>query len=140
MTIEEAKKLLALHSCRDEDIDNPKWTNGFMGSLRPFSGTLHEENFTEVMACLNVLKDEFAAPAVDRGIVADIVSMIHLTRVWVSPNGMLGQNHLLTKEQTEQLLLWVDIIEESLMYLLDQDEEDAFFTYNEYLEEQSSLK
>ena len=134
MTIQEAKKLLALHSGRDDEIDNPKWKNGFLGSLRPFSGTLQEENFTEVMDCLNILKDELAAPAVDREIIADIVSITHQTRAWTSPEGLLGSNHLLTKEQTEQLLLWADIIEECLMWLLDEDEEEAFSAYHEYLE------
>lgn len=51
MNIEEAKELLSFHSTRNSDIDNPKWENGFLGSLRPFSGELHNENFFEVMEC-----------------------------------------------------------------------------------------
>ena len=27
---------LSFHSGRNEDIKNPKWENGFLGSLRPY--------------------------------------------------------------------------------------------------------
>lgn len=134
MNIEEAKKLLSLHSGRCDEIENPKWKDGFLGSLRPFQGTLKKENFMEVMECLKVLNKEIASPAIDREIVSDIVGITHLARAWAAPDGMLGQNNLLTTEQTGQLLLWVDIIEECFMYLLEEDEEDAFWAYNEYLE------
>lgn len=133
MNVEEAKRLLSLHSGRYEDIHDPKWQNGFLGSLRPFSG-LNESNLTEVMECLEVLKEELAAPSVDRNIISDIIGMTYLARVWASPDGMLGRNNILTAAQTKKLLLWVDIIEECLMYLLDGDEEEAFFWYNEYLD------
>ena len=45
---------------------------------------------------------------------------------------MLGRNNNLTGEQTESLLTWVTIIENCLMYLLDNDEEDAFSDYEDY--------
>lgn len=69
MNIEEAKELLSFHSTRNNDIDNPKWGNGFLGSLRPFSGEMHKENFFEVMECLNVLKDEFSGPMIEQSMV-----------------------------------------------------------------------
>ena len=134
MDIEKAKELLSLHSGRNSDIHNPKWENGFLGSLRPFRGELHEENFIEIMECLKTLKDEISAPAIEQGIVSDIVGIIHLTRAWASPDGMLGSNHLLTEAQTKCLFTWVDIIENCFMYLLEDDEEDAFFDYEEYLD------
>lgn len=132
MNIEEAKELLSYHSGTNEDVDNPKWQNGFLGSLRPFRGELHEENFIEVMECLKVLKDEISAPMIDRKIISDIVGMTYFSRTWASSGGMLGSNHLLTREQTETLLLWSDLIEECLMWLLDDAEEEAFWAYNEY--------
>ena len=54
----------------------------------------------------------------------------------MSPDGMLGSNHLLTEEQTEHLLVWVHIIESCLVYLLDDDEEDAFSEYEDYLNDE----
>ena len=134
MDVKEAKELLSFHSGRNSDIHNPKWKNGFLGSLRPLRG-LNRENFIEVIECLRTLKDEIAFPLIDREIVSDIVGITHLTRIWASPQGMLGRNHLLTEEQTKHLLAWVDIIESCFMYLLDGAEEEAFADYELYLED-----
>lgn len=136
MNINEAKELLSFHSGRNNDIDNPKWENGFLGSLRPFRGKLHKENFDEVIECLRTLKGEFSAPTIEQGIVSDIVSIMHLTRAWASPCGMLGSNHVLKQEQTKHLMAWVDIIETCFMYLLDDTEEEAFRDYEEYLNDE----
>ena len=133
MDINKAKELLSLHSGRNNDIHNPKWKNGFLGSLRPFRGELNEENFIEIMECLKTLKSEISAPTIEQAIVSDIIGIIHLTRAWTSPYGMLSCNQLLTEEQTKCLLTWIDIIECCFMYLLENDEEDAFFDYEEYL-------
>ena len=129
----EAKELLSFHSARNEDIDNLKWEKGFLGSLRPFRGELYEENFFEVMECLRALKDELSEAAIDRDIVSDIVAIIHYPRVWSAPDGMLGSNHLLTEEQTQRLIAWTEIIESCCMYLLEDDAEDAFIDYEDYL-------
>ncbi|MBR6696210.1 MAG: hypothetical protein IKL70_07350 [Oscillospiraceae bacterium] len=134
MSIEEAKELLSYHSGRNENVDNPKWINGFLGSLRPFRGELLESNFIEVMECLKALQDEFEQDKVDKYMVSDIVGITHLARVWASPDGMLGSNKLLTEEQTSKLNMWVDIIQESLMRLLDDSPEEAFCSYKMYLE------
>lgn len=136
MDKEKAKELLSFHSGRNSDIQNPKWKGGFLGSLRPFRGKLPEENFIEIMECLKALKNEFSALSIEKEVIADLVAIIHLTRVWASPSGMLGRNHLLTQEQTELLLVWIDIIETGLMYLLDGDEEDAFRDYEDYLNDE----
>lgn len=129
----EAKELLSFHSSRNSNINDLKWKNGFLGSLRPFCGELHEENFFEIMECLRILKDDFTASTIEQGIVSDIVAIIHLTRVWASPYGMLGSNHLLTEEQAKHLLAWVDIIESCFMFLLEDSPETAFIDYEDYL-------
>ena len=129
----EAKELLSFHSTRNEDIDNMKWEKGFLGSLRPFRRELYEENFFEVMECLRALKDEFSGIAIEKDIISDIVAIIHYPRVWLAPEGMLGSNHLLTEEQNKHLLAWTDIIESCFMFLLEDDVEDAFIDYDDYL-------
>lgn len=134
MDKEQAKELLSFHSMRNENVHNPKWEYGFLGSLRPFRGDLYKENFFEVMECLKTLKDDFVAPTLDREVVSDIVAIIHLTRVWASPYGMLGRNHLLTEEQTKHLMDWVDIIETCFMFLLDDLPDEAFADYEDYLD------
>lgn len=133
MDISEAKELLSFHSCRNSHVDDPKWKNGFLGSLRPFCGELHKENFVEVIECLRALKNNLSEQIIEQAIVSDIVSIIHLTRSWVSPYGMLGSNHLLTDVQTKHLSAWVDIIETCFMYLLDNVDEEAFRDYKDYL-------
>lgn len=129
----KAKEFLSFHSTRNEDIDNLKWEKGFLGSLRPFCGELYEENFFEVTECLRTLRNKFSGAAIERGMISDIVAIIHYTRVWSAPDGMLGSNHLLTEEQTKHLLVWTDIIESCFMFLLEGDVEDAFIGYEDYL-------
>lgn len=132
MNIQEAKELLSFHSGRNKDVDNSKWKNGFLGSLQYFQGTLSEENFMEVMECLKVLKDDFFAEMIDREVALNIMTIICCSRGWATSGGMLVT--VLSQAQTEKLLLWCDIMEECLMYLLDRKDEDAFFVYNEYLD------
>ncbi len=134
MDIEEAKKLLSFHAGR-ADMEHREWRNGFLMSLRPFQGALVEEYFIEVMECLEVLKGEFSAPLIDKEIIASVVGITCLTRMWSSPEGMLGRNGLLTEEQNRLLLAWIDIMEECLFFLLDGVEDEAFFSYHEYLED-----
>ena len=43
------------------------------------------------------------------------------------------KNYLLTEEQTNLLLAWTDIIESCFMFLLEDDAEDAFIDYEDYL-------
>lgn len=136
MEKDQAKELLSFHSSRNSDVQNPKWKNGFLGSLRPFCGELRKENFVEVMECLKALKDELSSEVIEKEIIADIVAITHLARVWADPYGMLGSNHLLTEEQTKHLLAWINIIETCFMYLLDDDEEDAFSYYEDYMNDE----
>lgn len=139
MEVSEAKELLSYHSGRNSDIHNSKWERGFLGSLRPFRGELYEENFIEVMECLKVLQHEFEASRIDKEIVSDIVEITYLTRVWSSKGGMLERNNLLTQQQTEQLQLWVDIIEETFVWLLEGAYDEAFSTYGMYCENPEEL-
>jgi len=77
MTKEEAYVLLSFHSCRNNDIENEKWENGFLGSLRPFQGKLYECNFIEIMECLKVLADDFMKPTINQTLLSDVYSIIH---------------------------------------------------------------
>lgn len=133
MSTDEARELLSYHSCRNENIDDPRWTNGFLGSLRPFGGQLIESNFTQVMECMKALRGEFEQTHVSRDILSDIITIVHLARAWSAPDGMLGSNKLLTEEQTARLNLWTDIIQEALFWLLDDVPEEAFWSYEMYL-------
>ena len=132
MNTELAKELLSFHSCRNEDIDDPRWENGFLGILRPFQGELNEKNFIEIMECLKVLVPEIQKENIDKNIVSDIMNIIHFTRNWVSEEGMLTRNNKLTAEQTKYLLAWIDIIETCFIYLLEDASDIAFTDYTAY--------
>ena len=78
MNTELAKELLSFHSCRNEDIDDPRWENGFLGILRPFQGELNEKNFIEIMECLKVLVPEIQKENIDKNIVSDIMNIFNV--------------------------------------------------------------
>lgn len=123
MTKEEAYILLSFHSCRNDDIENEKWENGFLGSLRPFRGELNAGNFAEIMKCLKVLADEFKKPMVNQALISDVYSIVHLGRRWIDGDDFV------TPEQQKQILFWIDTIQDCLYYLLEGDEDTAFFEY-----------
>ena len=122
MTQDEAKEFLSFHSGRHSDIEHPKWENGFLGSLRPYKGILFEENFHEVIECIRVL---FAEPLaedeqIDRSVVSDVMSIIHLGRAWgVYESGMLRRNGLIKENDWKELETWIDIISYTFMMVLD---------------------
>ena len=71
-----ARKRLLQHAFLDEDSDDLRVTRGFLGALRPFDGTLHEENFHDVMDCLRTLADELGnAARLDRDLIAALWSL-----------------------------------------------------------------
>ena len=133
MNIEEAKELLSYHSCSNDDINNKKWEIGFLGSLRPFTGKLYEENFHEVMQCLRVLFDELNKEVIDKRLIADIFGIIHTTQNWaLHKNGMLQRNNLLTREEILTLEHLVYLISQALMYSIEGCAEEAFNQYKWY--------
>ena len=86
------------------------------------------------MECMKVLQNEFKQNKVDKYILSDMVGSTYLARIWASPEGMLGSNKLLYEEQTAKLRLWVDSIQETLVWILDDAPEEAFSFYKMYLE------
>ena len=127
MTKEEAYVLLSFHSCRNNGIENDKWKNGFLGSLRPFQGKLYECNFIEIMECLKVLADDFMKPTINQTLLNDVYGIIHLGRRWIE-----GADFV-TQEQQKQIMEWVDMIQDCFYYLLEEDIDTAFLEYKEYI-------
>ena len=133
MTSAEAKEMLLLHSfCDPRSAEHPKATGGFLGSLRPYSGHLVEENFREVMESLRVLAPELSGATVDRDVVGALWAMCHLARAWgVEPEGMLRRNALISAADVEILAGWVDTLSYATMCLLDgSGQEEAFHAYD----------
>jgi hypothetical protein len=119
MTEKEAIELLKYHSCSHEDIDNPKYENGFLGMLRPFKNVLYESNYHEVMMIVKTLATSLQSDCLDRDVIADLWAICHCTRSWAIDNGgMLRRNKLISAEQIEILTDWVEDISMEIMLLL----------------------
>ncbi|MBC6447765.1 hypothetical protein [Actinokineospora xionganensis] len=130
MTPAEAREALLFHSALHPDIDDPRWENGFLGSLRPFKG-LREENFHEVMAALRVLAEPLQADQVPREVVSSLVNICHLGRAWgLEPGGMLRRNGLIGDADIERLDDWICTISYAFFCVLDGDVDEAFHEYD----------
>ena len=121
MTRQEAKELLLLHSFSHPSApDSPRAASGFLGSLRPYSGTLSPAAFHEVMAALVTLAPELEQSSLDREIVSALWSITHMARAWgLEPDGMLRRNGLISDEDIATLSSWVDAISYATLMLLE---------------------
>jgi|SRR6478735_7093193 len=134
MTREEAKELLQLHSFSHPNAhSDPRAERGFLGSLRPYQGSLIPANFHGVMAALVTLATELEQPSLDREVVSAVWGITHLARAWgLEPEGMLRRNNLISEEDIETLASWVDAISYATMMLLDgAGLEEALEPYHE---------
>ena len=133
MDYEEAVNLILMHGVGRDDVplEEALLKEGFLGSLRPFWG-LHEENFLQVMRAIIALKPHLAELRTwERRLVEGLWGLTTTARLWgLDPNGMLQRNHLLSAEDTKQLLLWVQCIEMAVSRLLrDGNPADALAYY-----------
>lgn len=134
MTREEALISLSFHSGRNSDIDNPRWGNGFLGSLRKFNGKMDENNFIDLMECLKVLAKEFGSDKVDRNLMADVYGIFYQTNLWLGKGGILENIDIQSKIKLD---VWMKIYSYAITLLLDYTEqscEEAFYEYEDYIE------
>lgn len=121
MDYEEAVNLILVHGIGRDDvpIDQAVLANGFLGSLRPYTG-LREENFQEVIAAIIALAPHLAGKAVlERRLVSALWELVQRARVWgLDPHGMLQRNKLLSVTDIERLSLWVNCLEMAICKLL----------------------
>lgn len=132
MKKEEAYNILSYHSGRNEDFNNDKWKNGYLGMLRPYRGKISLENFMEIMECLKILKDEFCKSEINRDLIANINGIIYYSNMWTEKNGML--DGILPKEQIMLIRRWTSIISYCVICLLENSYE-AFYEYDDYIQE-----
>lgn len=130
VTPETARELLQFHSGAHAEVEDPRWTHGFLGMLRPYHG-LCEENFHSVMACLRVLAPGMQQQTVDRDVVAAFWAICHLGRAWgVWPEGMLRRNDLITADDVVRLEDWLERISYAVLCVLDGIVDEAFDDYD----------
>ncbi|MFT5872290.1 MAG: hypothetical protein ACI8WT_001220 [Clostridium sp.] len=53
--------------------------------------------------------------------MCNIISIIYLGRCWTERNGKVEPNGLFSKEQSEKMAEWIDIIEDSIFHLLEEE-------------------
>lgn len=127
MTREEAIESLSFHSGGNPDVDNPRWSNGFLAKVHSFQYP-DRHDFDEVMECIFVLSNEFGKESLDNELILDVLSIINLTRQWSSPD-MRPQDKYAT------LIEWVDTMEHCLWWLLQDDRGEALNWYENCLAE-----
>ena len=133
MTNKEAKIALSFHSGRNSDIKNPRWINGFLGSLRKFNGDIIEDNFIDVMRCLKILASEFAADVVDKNLLADVYRILYYTTVWMQEGGRLSNIDCKVKNKIKY---WMEMYSYAIVLLLDYSEQaykEAFMEFDDYV-------
>lgn len=133
MTSEEARISLSFHSGRNSDIKNPRWINGFLGSLRKFNGDIIEDNFIDVMNCLKILAIEFAADVVDKNLLADVYGILYYTTIWIQEGGLLSN---IADEIKNKIKYWMEMYSYAVVLLLDYSEQakkEAFMEFDNYL-------
>ncbi len=138
ITPDEARELLSKHSFTHPNINDPKMENGFLGSLRPYRGSLNHMAFHEVVACIKSLGPTLSvSDSVDRATLSNLWGICHFAREWgTQPDGMLRRNGLITDCDVRTLEKWVDCISYAVMMLLeDPDPTEAFVLYEDLLSE-----
>lgn len=134
MNREEALISLSFHSGRNPDINDARWENGFLGSLRKYSGKLGENNFIDLMECLKVIAIEFDSDKIDRNLIADLYGIFYQTNLWLGKGGSLDNIDIKNKKKLD---IWMKIYSYAITLLLDYTEqscEEAFYEYEDYLE------
>ena len=136
MTKQQAIEELLFQSQRHSNIENLRWTNGFLGMLRPFKA-LKEANFHQIVKAIEVLSDDFKNKTISNETIASIWGICHLGRAWgIYPNGMLQANNLISKEDIEKLENWIEHISYITFCLLDGCDNAVAFEF--YWEEYNS--
>ncbi len=127
-----ALERLGFHSGRDPHIDDPRWTNGFLSSLRPYRGIkLVEKNFHDIVACLRILIEVFQQKTISKNLVNDMACIITFGRAWgCHPDGMLKSNNLISDKDASHLDEMINDISYIWTMILDDMEDTAFHDYD----------
>jgi hypothetical protein len=135
MEYEDAVNLILVHGIGRDDVplDQALLPDGFLASLRPYTG-LREENFLQVLGAIIALAPPLAGKQVlERRLVSGLWELVQRARVWgLDPHGMIQRNKLMSAADTERLWLWVTCLEMAVSRLLrGTDPSDALTYYRE---------
>jgi len=126
MTLDAAREQLGFHSGADPRIDDPRWENGHLSTLRPYRG-LRPDVMANVMECVDSIAEHLRdAAELDRHIVSSLWGIVHFTRAWaLHPEGMLKRNRLITAEDAATLEEWLSTLSYRIALLLDGSGDEA---------------
>lgn len=119
MNRENAINLLKLHSDLNKE-------NGYLYTIKE-KNIVNSDLFREIMDSLIVLSKEL----IEKEQIKDIYSIVFWCRSWLDAGWIEKQLGSTTKEI---LIVYTEIIENALYYLLENNVEEAFWAYNEFLD------
>lgn len=119
MTIDAAREQLGFHCGADPRIDDARWENGFLATLRPYRG-LRLDAMANVDACVRAVSTHLRdAPCLDREIVSSLWAIVHYGRWWaLDENSMLKRNKLISANDAARLSAWLDDLADRIMQLI----------------------
>jgi hypothetical protein len=120
MTFDEAKEGLRFHCGSHPDVEDPRWEQGFLQSLRPYRG-LDQAAYEDLTACIEAVSDHLQnSGALDRDVINSLWGICHFARAWaIAEDGMLRQNALITPADQEKLDGWITSISYQIAMWLD---------------------
>ena len=120
MTFDEARESLRFHDGSHPDIEDPRWEQGFLQSLRPYRG-LDEAAYLNLTACVDAVSDHLQhSGTLDRHVINSLWGICHFARAWaLAEDGMLRQNKLITQADQEKLDGWITSISYRIAMWLD---------------------
>ena len=120
MNFEQAIQELSFHCGTNPDTDDPRWQNGFLGMLRPYSG-LKVEAYQNLSRCVDAVENHLRSSSVlDRRVINSLWGICHFARAWgLHPDGMLRRNNLITPEDQARLCEWIDGLSYKIAMWLD---------------------
>ena len=121
MDYDTAVEQLTFHSGSNPNTEDLRWKQGFLQTLRVYRGTLDHDAWKSVLDCVDAVSTHLkAAPMLDRSVVNSLWGILHYSRSWaLHPDGMLQRNNLITTEDQETLMNWLDELGERIAFLLD---------------------
>lgn len=120
MTFEEALEELSFHCGRNPSVDDPRWGEGFLQTLRPFKGLRHDR-YEHLMTCVSAVSGHLLEnDCLNREVMNSLWAINYWSRAWcLHEDGMVVRNHLISNAEQVLLQSWLDELARRVAWLLD---------------------
>jgi hypothetical protein len=136
MTRQDILINFSFHSQANEDCDDCRWDDYFLGSIRPYkSYTSVINNLQKIVSDLRFVSDWIrSSESLPKSFVNDVSGIIYFGKEWaVEDESMLKRNNLITTEELMDLRKWLSCLEYIWVMLLDGQNDDIAFEVYEQL-------